>query len=213
MMRFSFYDLISQVVLGFVWLTGIIYLFFASKLIGPKELAELSKLQLFALPISYILGFFINAIGSWTEKFLFWTWGGKPSQLLLINKSTSSKVKSVPYKKLLEHLSEDLGSSKMKSGKIGSKLDQLFSVALRHGSDTLVREFNASYAFSRGLISALISLYLFFIIIDLSLCNDIPDFYHLSWILIIIAWFRAKDRAYYLARQYLYVYLNAKEEA
>jgi hypothetical protein len=73
-MKFKFYDILTQIVPGFI-----IYLTY----LKFKTVSFESDFVVPAIAISFVVGYFVNTISSWVEGFYYWTWGGKPSNQLL----------------------------------------------------------------------------------------------------------------------------------
>ena len=149
-----------------------------------------------------MLGYLINAISSWLEDFYFLTWNGKPSDRLLNGKDIW-KVRFYHSQKVKELLKNEAKQENPSN-------DELFSIAMRYANqkDSRVEDFNASYAFSRSLLTTVIlgSVFLF-----------ITYFDNLGIYLMIIpclfvVWLRCKQRGYYYAREVLSVYLKIKTQ-
>lgn len=191
-MNFGVYDLLSQLIPGFVVYLSILRL----------SHQDWCKDYVFAATVlAFLLGYFVNALGSWLEWVYFWTWRGKPSTRLLEGKDIS-KVRFFHAKEAVESLSEESQPE--------SSMDALFSIALRHATgvkDSRIESFNASYAFSRNILTA--CLLVGFLLYQDYLSQPLLGVAALA--LIFMAWKRCKERAYYLAREVLQVYLRLKK--
>lgn len=190
-MTFKAYDLLSSLVPGFLCLLAFLNVLddsFDKDMVVPYT------------AIAFFLGFLVNTASSWLEGFYFFTWGGKPSSLLLDGKDIW-KVRfysSVKAKNLL-----------LEETRPNAKNDELFGTAMRMANgqkDTRVEDFNAMYAFSRSLLTTSI------IGTPLLLINHYEEWKYYAILLPIlgILWLRCKQRAYYYAREVLNVYLKSK---
>lgn len=193
-MKFKFYDILSHIIPGFV--VYLVYLEFT----GEKFDKD------FAIPatvIAFVLGYFVNTLASWAEDFYYWTWGGKPSNNLIDGKDIW-KVRFYEHGKTKIFLEEDYGEE-------CSNNDILFGIAMRHATpdvNSRVADFNASYAFSRVILTTILiasglMIYLYY---------DFLEVYFVAIPLITVAWYRCKQRAYYFAREVLKTYLNIKKQ-
>lgn len=189
-MKFKLYDILSSIIPGFaVYIALFIYFKIDFNTIP----------QIPALALVFILGYIINALSSWIEGFLFWTWGGKPSDKMLDGKSIL-KIKFFQYNKVKNMLSEESESKAPRN-------DELFSIAMRYAnSSNRVTDFNGLYAFSR---SILVSTFFSGVILNIH--------FWFTWMIfiatlciILIFWIRAKQNAYYYVREVLNTYLSIK---
>ncbi len=189
-MKFKYYEVISYLVPGYLLYQTVLLLF-----------TSLPKIDIIpGIAIAYLFGYILNALSSWAEPIIFWTWGGKPSSKLLSCENTK-KVKFYEHKETIRYLHEECTVE-------NPSLDQLFGTAMRHSDYTeneRVKDFNASYAFSRVL---LVTVIIISVIIGIEYYANYLT-YVFSIPLIIIIWFRAKDRAYYYSREVLKVYLSS----
>lgn len=148
----------------------------------------------------FLLGYLINTISSWAEDIYYLSWNGKPSDCLLNGKKIW-KVKFYESQKVKELLRAETAKSNPSN-------DELFSIALRYANqkDNRVEDFNASYAFSRSLLTIVLIGGIFLLIRNY---ND-WKFYLLIIPAILIVWLRCKQRGYYYSREVLNVYLKIK---
>mgnify|MGYP001126843548 CR=1 FL=1 len=179
-MNFKYYEVISHLIPGYLIYQVVVILY-----------PDLPKIDIIpSIAIAYILGYVNNALSSWVESFIYWSWGGKPSTKLLQGKGTYKvKFYEADYarKLLKEELTDEYRSE-----------DQLFGIAMRYSdyeNSERVKDFNASYAFSRSL---LISICICSIVILINYYQSLMSYIVLIP-LIVILWFRAKDRGYYYA--------------
>lgn len=191
-MTFNLYDLLSQIIPGSIIYFTLLYVYGIE---WDKDYMAIATI------FAFLFGYFINAISSWIEKFYFWTWGGKPSSNLLSGKN-------VAYFEFYQG-DEVITLLKKEIKKDTASSDELFSIAsyVANGvKDTRIEAFNANYAFSRNILTSLI-------IINVILVGDssknINYFLPLT-ILTILAWYRCKERGYYLSREILQVYLRTQ---
>lgn len=196
-MKFKHYDILSQVVIGYVILVVLIYFF---------DLDYDNKYSVAYLAIAFVIGYLVNALSSFLDKFYHWTIGGKPSSKLLQihpkKKHTGiGKVRFYHAEKIILLLKEDVEDENADENK-------MFGAAMRlSNSDesTRVPDFNAHYAFSRVMLTAMIILALLLIVK-----------YYNNWQVyliifpLLLCWVRYKERGYYYAREVLNEYLKTK---
>ncbi len=151
--------------------------------------------------ISYVIWYFINTFWAWIEWLLFWSWWGKPSSQLLDGKKCG-RIYFYEYEKIKQIL-------KKKSKKPNPSSDNLFGVAMRLVDETSkVESMNWQYAFSRAL----------FVTVIIGGLLLVKNFYCYAffWIILIflifIAWYRAKERGFYYAKEVLQEALNKCEK-
>lgn len=205
----SLYDTLSQLMLGYVWVWALV----ALSIIDESLLS--SDKGLMTIPIAFILGYFINAISSWGEWILFWTWRGKPSRRLIAGEAPP-KFQIPTILNIQSSLKDELKLSGAFKDLTNTELDQAFNYtnSFANQGTNRIGEFNAAYAFSRGLVFAFLGAWLTFF--SFSFCLDItPSWisnysYHLLWVGILIAWYRTKERGYYLSRELIYNYAKVK---
>ena len=187
-MNFKAYDILSSLVPGFI--TFLAILSYWGK---PFD----KDLVIAYTAISFLVGYLLNALGSWLENFYFFTWGGRPSSRLLIGKGLA-RIRLFNYAELEAHL-------KTKTIRVSPSTNELFSIALRYSSgdkDNRIEDFGASYAFSRTLLTSGIVCSYFFIYPHATEWK-----YYLISILVIAAlWYRCKQRAYYFSLEVLNAY-------
>lgn len=198
-MNFKYYDLLSNLTIGMV-------AFYALwKFVFP----ELEISDWVVIPAGYVVGYFLDALSSFIEPFLYKTICGKPSDKLLTpipgQKWTGiKKVKFYFPERAVECLKSDTKDD-------NASTDKMFGYAMRMvnaNKDSRVPDFNGHYALSRVLLtSVLISV----IIIE---ANYACVWY--SWLVsipvLLLAWNRYKERGYYYAREVLNEYLKMKRD-
>ena len=140
-MNFKYYDLLSHLVPG--------YLVYQVLIFTIDKIPDIQLLP--GIAIAFILGFLVNAISSWIEGFFYWTWGGRPSDKILKGQGT--------HKTKLHELKKIYKSLKKESEEDNPKTAKLFEIAMRYAdysNNEKVNDFNASYAFSRALLTSLL---------------------------------------------------------
>ena len=191
-MKFKFYDVLSHLIPGFiVYLT---YLEFTGEAFDKDFLVP-------ATAIAFVLGYFVNTLASWLEDFYYWTWGGKPSNRLLEGNEIL-KVRFYEHQKAKDLLKEENSGSRTTN-------DVLFGIAIRYATpevNSRVADFNANYAFSRVILTTILITSGFMIY----LYYDYYKVYLITTPLILIAWYRCKQRGYYYAREVLKTYINLR---
>lgn len=191
-MNFKAYDILASLIPGFLFL---LVLFTALEITYDKDLI------IAYTAIAFLLGYLMNAISSWLEEFYFLTWGGKPSNNLLSGKDIW-KVKyyhSTQTRTLL--LTETTNPQ--------ATNDELFSIAMRNITglkDSRIEDFNALYAFSRGLLTTI----LVGTTILLLRHYDNWKYYAVLIPTVLVIWLRCKQRGYYYAREVLNEYVKKR---
>lgn len=197
-MEFSYYDLLSRIIIGYFTLMASLYAF---------DISYNEDYSIAYIAAAFVVGYFINAVSSLLESFWFWTIGGKPSdKLLTINKTKKytgiSKVRLYNATAIIERLKKDAYSK-------SPSTMELFSIAKRAcngDKDCRIPVFSAQYAFSRVLLTA-------FTIVTLFLLGSHYDDwrYYLLIIPWLVFWNRFKERGYYYAREVLNEYIKKQD--
>lgn len=193
-MNFTVYEVISHLVPGYI------ILFFVRQWFSV-ELKDIGNISFIAL--AYAFGFIIQSLASWVEDILYFTWGGKPSNQLL-NGKDMWKVRFYSSKQAREYLQEEAE----RLGQQNASNDSLFEIAQRRVNSKKyerVTNFNASYAFARSMTLAFFIASLFNIVI-------IRNCTYFAFImpLLIVSWYRAKQRGFYFAREVLNIYIDIR---
>lgn len=187
-MNFKAYDILSSLVPGFIMLLSSLpflgYEYDKDFIIGYTVIA-------------FGLGYLLNTLGSWMEPFYYWTWGGVPSSNLLDGKG----IKKI---NVYNHLAiKDSLKSKTQNKNACNR--ELFDIATRCAFTTKdtnrAGDFNNNFAFARTMLTCSI-LSSTFIIISF---NDNWRAY-LTILIVAVFWYRAKQRAYYYAKEILQIY-------
>ena len=89
-MNFKFYDILGHIIPGVLIVTVCLYfkitedILFITKWSTHIESLKLSSvIPVVFLVASYIAGYLISGLSSWSEKLLWYLWGGRPSTILL----------------------------------------------------------------------------------------------------------------------------------
>ncbi len=186
-MNFNLYYLLSNLIPGFVLYIAIIHIL-------NLEMKDIPEIP--AIAIAFILGYFVNSIGGWIEKIIFWTWGGEPG-IQLLEEKRCGRIKFYEIDKL----------TYLKKEKKNVSNKKLFQIAMRlSNGNKRVDEMNSSYVFSRSIFVVIIIIY---IILFPEYCRNI--IFHIASVLIIImAWYRSKERGFYYAKEVLLCAVNEK---
>ncbi len=227
-MQFKIFDILSSIIPGALvlcclFLTSNAYLLDAhwieAKISIYKDVSTI--LTAIFIVASYLAGYVVHAIGSWIEPLLWKTWGGRPSQILFSDESSrlglgSEKLAILSW---LKTKSSDARLSTLENGEFkADDFRRLFQIAknlafANSGSNfkSRIEEFNNIYIFSRNILIAF--CFAFF-------CSSTLVFYQiltLKWVvaslsIVIIVWWRARDRAIYYSREILVAaYYGQKE--
>ena len=197
-MNFRYYDLMSSLVSGVLVAASINIIF---------DLGfDYDAVPLMA--VTYVIGYFINAISALLEKFYYWTMGGKPSDVLLtpVNGQSYTGYKRIKFYEtdhVIDLLKTELNDNDPSLGK-------MFGRAMAYSNDdkeTRVPDFNAQYAFSRVILTTSLILS----VLWLSHYYDVLWMWILALFVIYMSWRRCKERGFYYAREVLTVYIKKKQ--
>lgn len=194
-MDIRYYDLLSTAIIGVIVVAIINYLFF-----GNIEIDGVVYLAL-----GYLVGYFINALGSLLESLYYKTINGMPSDKFLTlvegrNWTGCNRVKFYEAEKVIEALKNELNDPRASERK-------MFGCAMRRVNgceDSRVPAFNAQYAWSRTILTTIL-------IVDFLCAFRYYNnwlFWLMAVILLVISWNRFKERGYYYAREVLNEYLK-----
>lgn len=194
----KYYDLLSTAIIGVVVVAIVNYFFLDN--IDIDGVAYLA--------VGYMVGYFINAIGSLFEDKYYYTIGGKPSDKLLTPVEGQrwtgySRVRFYDIEKATSLLKSELQNQ-------NASIAHMFSCAMRKANgckDSRVPAFNAQYAWSRTLLTAvwMVDILMMFRYYDEWL------FWLIGLLLLVISWNRYKERGYYYAREVLNEYIKQTE--
>ena len=187
-MDFNLYNLLSTLIPGFI------------VLMAGMRLLNFDVNNIPVLPstaVAFVMGYFINAIGGWLEKFLFWTWGGEPAIQLLEGKNCG-RIKFYEVEKLKSFFNTEENINNKKTFQIAMRLS--------NGNER-VSDMNVSYVFSRSILTTLLVAY--FILLPVYFKNIYFEI--ISIFLIFLSWYRAKERGFYYVKEVLTATINIKE--
>lgn len=198
-MNFKYYDLLSKLTVGMVAFYALWKYFFR----------EFEMSEWVVIPAGYVVGYFLDALSSFIEPFLYMTICGKPSDKLLTpipgQKWTGiKKVKFYFPDKAILTLKKDTGDK-------DASTDKMFSYAMRMVNaniDCRVPDFNGHYALSRVILTTLLIAVVF---VEISY-YDVWYSWPLSIGILLLAWNRYKEQGYYYAREVLNEYLKSRKE-
>ena len=211
-MNFSSYNILSQLVLGWFLIIALLLIRFEDSIENLESLQNISNVfKGIIVPgtaLAFLLGFFINTFASWLEGFLDFSWGGKPSDKLLLEEPQTGMWKVWLYEspKIRQLLEKDFGEETDNNRK-------LFGVAMRNAllvKNTRIADMNASYAFSRGVFVTFLLIFLLYIVNCLRYGTLNWALFGVLFLFLFISWLRAKQRGYYFAREVLTVYFQNK---
>lgn len=196
-MSFKYYDLLSNLTVGIVAFYAI------WKLVFPD--VEISEWVV--IPAGYVLGYFLNAISSLIEPFLFCTICGKPSDKLLTpvcgQKWTGIKtVKFYFAEEAVKFLKKDADDAE-------ATPDKMFGYAMRIANpnkDSRVPDFNGHYALTRVILTTVLMAIVLVEVRFYSIWYSWP----ISIAILLLSWNRYRVWGYYYAREVLNEYLKLK---
>lgn len=198
-MDIKYYDLLSTTIIGVAIVVVINYLYFGNMKIDGVV----------CLILGYLVGYFINAIGSLLESIYYITINGMPSDKLLTlvegqNWTGCKCVKFYEAEKTIEMLKNELNDPYASERK-------MFECAMRKVNgceDSRVPAFNAQYALSRTVLTTV----LFVDILCAFLFYNELLFWLIAVILLFISWITFKEKGYYYAREVLNEYLKQTDK-
>ena len=197
-MDMKYYDLLSTAIIGVVVVAIVNYF-----LLGNIVIESVA-----CLAVGYMVGYFINAIGSLLEDVYYRAIGGRPSDKLLTPVEGQrwtgySRVKFYDIEKATRLLKGELNNN-------DATTSHMFSCAMREVNscmDSRVPAFNAQYAWSRTLLTAVW-------MVDVVMVFHYYDqwkFWLIGLLLLVLSWNRYKERGYYYAREVLNEYIKQTE--
>lgn len=210
-MQFKIYDILSSLIPGTVVASLLIWMY-QNNLTLEHSLSQIKDFSGIATTIfltsSYLIGYLIHALGSWIEPILWFSWGGRPSEILLKKKSKrinmvfSDEILNSLLKKLNRQISLDSLNSKDFKELFQVAKNTAFSNNISGKIEERLSEFNNSYIFSRNILISWM-----FVLIVLTRAMFVNS---LSWIWLLIAlfvslllWYRCRDKAIYYSREIL----------
>lgn len=204
--KFDIYDIVTSLLHGTLFLGASVVLFpQAINFVRPLEISEVVMSAIF-ISVAYFLGQAITSISSQLQPFLFLTWGGMPSKRVFGGR--------FPEKYLSADLIDLAKKALQKTSDAKLSDAALFSKAMgiaRKAEGSLSERHNQMYAYNRTTLCNLLLLTgLFIASCFYGLCKDfdgarITIVLVCSALLLVLHWYRAKQRAFYYVREVLIV--------
>lgn len=209
--KFSYYDVIANIVPGLITLGLMIWLFGFFDITFAFNTSEILGVGL-GLAVAYAIGHVLQALSSFLQPIYFYLWGGRPSDNLLSGRNS-----------MLGGGRDQIVAQLKESFRINNKTDdeeysEIFTRAMSLVSAEKigrVEAFNASYAFHRALLTtAWILASVLTVIVITSALNlvSLPESNEplliitvLGWCAAIVEFFRARQRGYYYAKEVIYL--------
>jgi hypothetical protein len=214
--KFDYYDILSTIVPGTIMLCWIPICFSSLLTVkGPKYPDAFAVLALTILAL--LIGQIIDAIASLFEPLLFRTFGGKPSDLLLSAQGLDGKYAFYMGGDALKRIKAKL----VQAVGLEASDSSLFQYAIQR-TDAVnagrVSRFNSLYAYHRSLVILLVLLLSLFVISlrlgTATTWTPLGAFLLIMALaaILLLAWKRAKQRAFYYAREVLYTIERVLDE-
>ena len=166
--------------------------------------------------VSYIVGYFICAIGSFLT-FGYYKIRKQPSDDLLTPKD--GKVYTGAWGIRFYETSKVISLAKQQmEGGSDASTDKIFKYVMRQtdGEPSRIQDFNAQYAFSRSLLTTLLILFvlesIYVIQSPMLTCCTKALYVFCMLFVCFIAFIRFEQRGYYYAREVLNVYLKMNQK-
>ena len=203
--KLDYYDILSSVIPGtlLVWWATVCFPSLSGAL-SSSSLPEAVQV-LVAVALAMFLGQIVQAASSAIEPLLYWTWGGRPSDCAL----TGGLRRYLPLE-TAQRIKGKLGAAIGKESGTASLF--LFAMRRAHASsDARVGRFNSLYAYHRGLV-VLVAVALVLAVVS-AFCGRLSTWsaVHVRCLLggmgalLLLTWYRARQRAYYFVREVLLV--------
>jgi hypothetical protein len=193
-MNFKYYDILSHLVPGYLIIitTSILY----------KDLMpDISIVPQIA--IAFVIGYINNTFSSWAEDLYRFLWGGNPINHFF-DKNGIWKIRFYKGGEVKLFLKTRVPSEKNDSN------FALFTEAMRIANELSterLKDLNASYSFSRGILTSVIICFF----ICLPEFYDVLLFYPIVVALIVVCLIRCKQRNAYYIKGVLNIVLSKKE--
>ena len=197
-MNFKYYDLLSHLIPGLV-----IYIIISN--VFKESIPDVSTIPL--LSIAFIIGYFNNTIASWLEGFYHFLLGGNPVNRFF-DANGIWKVRYYSGNKLKSLIKRRIDNDDPDNVKLFVEAMKIANLK----STQRLEDFNAIYAFSRGILTAII------ISGGIVLYSDHTNIYYylIVGILVLIALIRNRQRNGYYIKEVLNITeneLNKSENA
>lgn len=201
--KMDFYDVLGVVVPGFLLITwgSLLFPHLAGRLLGLPMPEAVTVLALTAVAI--FAGHLVQTVASLTERLLFKTWGGRPSDQIL-NGKASHYLPSDSVQRIRSKLGKGVGDE--------ASCHSIFLYAMQlaeTAQSTRCPRFNSLYGYHRSLLTTVAVATLLFVLSiaggaasSLSVWGCVLGFAFISAVLVLI-WIRTRQRGMYYAREVL----------
>ena len=198
-MNFKHYDILSQLVMGYVLLVVIVNFF---------KIEYNTSYSVVYLAFAFVIGYFINTISSLLESIFYCLIGGKPSNKLLQIKEGKKytgcfKVRFYETEETIKLLKKDVSDENADTEKLFYKAMML----VNSNEKSRIFDFNGHYAFSRNVLTTMLLTTILLLIKYCCHCET-----YLIFIPLLLSYVRYGQRAYYYAREVLNEYLVLKNK-
>lgn len=209
-MNLNYYDLLSTTIIGVLIVAITNHL-----LCDDIEISSVTYLA-----AGYVVGYFVNALGSLLEKEYYKTIGGRPSDKLLSlvagqNWTGYERIKFYEANAAITRLRAELKDP-------SASTEKMFGCAMKKVNgctSSRVPTFNAQYAWSRTLLTTVLIADLSYIILFpiYALCYDYRGYWPIAIdvllpIISFLSWNRFKEMGYYYAKEVLSEYLKQTQK-
>lgn len=192
------YDLVAKLIPGFLTILAFYTL-------TPFPYSESNVLGYTV--IAFLIGYLLDALGSWLEPFYFFTWGGKPSASLVQGKKTVFR-NWLPDAATFATNWNQKQKSPHNDNQIYKELQTAIKVYSSAASTVRLQEMQEQYALSRSLLTFALALFAGIVCLFLTgLLHKYPILLF-SFGGLLLFWYRCYERACYMAREQIYVYRN-----
>lgn len=204
--KFDIYDMVTTILHGTLFVASCIVLSpKTTRVLATLNMPETISATIF-ICTAYFAGQVITAISSIIQPFLFWTWGGKPSDRIFVG--------AFPESYLSPDFVETAIASLRNASPKGSSNTSLFSKAMaiaRKADGSLSERHNRMYAYNRvalvnTFLISLVFIHSCFYGLCMSCNSKTITCIGIGLVsLVFIHWYRAKQRAFYYVREVLVV--------
>lgn len=204
--KIDLYDITTAMLHGVLFLAYTFFLF-------PQIIVEMKGVELpevviviVFIAITYFCGQVLSAIASMMQRFLDWSWGGKPSDIVMDKRDGCGYISCSAIDRAITMLKNNCGGD--------TSNRSLFNAAIviaRSSASSLTERHNRMYAYYRVcFVNLLLCIVSFF------LSCSCGRGHGMAWstrivsvltllLLITLHWIRAKQRAFYFVREVLFV--------
>ena len=204
--KIDIYDIVTSLLHGTLFLVAGCVLFpHAIKIVAPLGISEFASSIAF-ICIAYFVGQVITSVSSIIQPCLFWTWGGTPSKLAFEGKIPDKYI-SYDMVKLARTALQKTSQNNLSDLAIFSKA---MSIA-RKTDGSLSERHSRMYAYNRVTFCNLILVLGLFVLSCFYgqgkglCCAQIVGIVIVFFLMLLLHWYRAKQRAFYYVREVLVV--------